>query len=74
MADSSYQPLVYRKQGAIEFVIASGGAINVEPGGKITANGTQAAAIPQGTTATGVQDSLNSLLIAIKNVGIIAAT
>lgn len=35
MADGTYQPKVYRKQGATAFVIASGGALEVEPGGSI---------------------------------------
>ena len=33
MADASYQPLVYRKQGAEFFVVASGGEISIESGG-----------------------------------------
>jgi hypothetical protein len=45
MADASYTPKVYRKQGGEEFVVASGGALNVETGGKILANGTQGAAL-----------------------------
>jgi hypothetical protein len=35
MADPSYQPKVYRKQGGAEMVIASGGKITVESGGTI---------------------------------------
>ena len=35
MADAAYQPKVYRKQGADELVIASGGTITVESGGTI---------------------------------------
>jgi hypothetical protein len=35
MADVTYQPLVYRKQGGDEFVVASGGKITVESGGEI---------------------------------------
>lgn len=49
----AYQPKTYRKQGGDEFVIANGGAINVEPGGQIKANGTQGAALTtQDTTIT----------------------
>ncbi|MCB0159765.1 MAG: hypothetical protein KDD83_16655 [Caldilineaceae bacterium] len=37
--------LVYKPQGGDELVVASGGEINVESGGKITDDGTQASAI-----------------------------
>jgi hypothetical protein len=36
MANSSYQPGVYRKQGGNELVVASGGRITVESGGQIS--------------------------------------
>jgi len=36
MADTSYQPKVYRKQGGDETVVADGGKITVESGGEIT--------------------------------------
>lgn len=35
MADKSYQPKCYRKQGGDEWVIANGGKITVESGGQI---------------------------------------
>jgi len=35
MADTSYQPAVYRKQGGDELVVASSGVITIESGGKI---------------------------------------
>lgn len=35
MADATYQPKVYRKQGGDELVIASGGSVDVESGGVI---------------------------------------
>lgn len=35
MPDASYQPKVYRKQGGNELVVASGGAVTVESGGKV---------------------------------------
>lgn len=35
MADGTYQPLVYMKQGGDELVVASAGLITVEDGGKI---------------------------------------
>jgi hypothetical protein len=34
----SYQPKVYRKQGGNEQVVADGGKITVEPGGKVVPN------------------------------------
>lgn len=53
MTDTSYGPLTYRKQGGDEFVIANGGAINVETGGVFKVNGTQGAALTaQLTTIT----------------------
>lgn len=51
MADSTYIPKVYHKQGGAEMVVASGGQVNVETGGKIVANGTQASA-PTAALAT----------------------
>lgn len=38
MADGTYQPKVYRKQGGDEQVIASGGTVTVESGGEIDAS------------------------------------
>lgn len=35
MADTTYQPVVYRKQGGAELVVASGGKITVESGGEV---------------------------------------
>lgn len=35
MADSSYGPKVYRKQGGDEMIVANGGKITEEPGGAI---------------------------------------
>lgn len=49
----SYQPKTYRKQGGDEIVISSGGALNIETGGQVKANGTQGAALTaQDTTIT----------------------
>jgi hypothetical protein len=53
MSDATYQPLVYKKQGGNELVIASGGILNIETGGIIKANGTQGPALTaQLTTIT----------------------
>lgn len=40
MADASYQPKVYRKQGGDELIVASGGIIDVESGGALKLAGT----------------------------------
>lgn len=45
MADTTYQPKVYHKQGGDELVVASGGILNIETGGIVKANGTQGAAL-----------------------------
>lgn len=53
MVDTTYQPKTYRKNGGDTLVIASGGAIDVEAGGKILVDGTQGAALTaQLTTIT----------------------
>lgn len=51
MADATYQPKVYRKSGGDTIVVASGGALDIETGGKILANGTQGAALTAQDTA-----------------------
>src|SRR5690348_13929585 len=48
MADATYLPKVYRKHGAEEFVIASGGALTIETGGTLT----HADGIPRAQLAT----------------------
>lgn len=44
MSDTSYQPKVYRKQGGDEFIVASGGLIDVESGGALKIAGVDVAA------------------------------
>jgi hypothetical protein len=70
MADATYIAKVYKKQGGDELVVASGGAIKVETGGKVTANGTQASHIADASVAhalnatfsdTEVEAALNAL-------------
>lgn len=77
MADATYTPKVYRAQGGEQLVVASGGSVKVESGGKILPNsGTQASAIATftatGTFSTGIAAKINSLITACKNVGILA--
>ena len=45
MSDTTYNSKVYNKTGGDELVVASGGEINIESGGAITAAGTQGAAL-----------------------------
>jgi len=81
MADATYEPKVYRKQGGNEVVVASDGEINIESGGKITAAGTQASAIDD-ITVTGtyaddddnIEAAINGILAALRGVGIIASS
>lgn len=71
MADGTYTPLVYRAQGGSSFIVASGGTIKIETGGKVVPNsGTQAATIADASTAhalnatfsdTEVEGALNTL-------------
>ncbi|RWO08222.1 hypothetical protein [Mesorhizobium sp.] len=77
----TYQPKVYRKQGGDELVVASGGVINVETGGILKANGTQAAFVADvATTGTYATDddaivaAINSLKTALVGAGIMAAS
>ena len=80
MADGTYIPKVYRTPGGDSQVVASGGSIKIETGGKILPNsGTQAANIVAATGgATGavfnLQTKFNSLLAACKAVGILATS
>lgn len=63
MPDATYSTKTYRKIGGDEIVIASGGALNIETGGAITANGTQASAIVNLTDGTG--GTANDALVAV---------
>lgn len=81
MADATYTPKTYRKQGGDEFVVASGGKINVETGGQILANGSQAAFVADvATTGTYADDddaivaAINSLKNALVGAGIMASS
>lgn len=82
MADATYTPKVYRKQGGDEFVVANGGKVKVETGGLIVGNaGTQAAFVADvATTGTYATDddaivaAINALKNALVGVGIMAAS
>ena len=51
MADATYGPKVYDKQGGDVQVVANGGAIDIETGGKFLVNGTQPAALTAQVTS-----------------------
>lgn len=53
----SYNTKVYTKQGGDEMVVASGGAINIEAGGKILVDGTQGAALTAQLTTITIADA-----------------
>lgn len=79
MPDASYQPKVYAKQGGLQFVIASGGSILVESGGSILPNsGTKASHIANFTSSANMSSAqitkINSILTALRNVGILATS
>lgn len=79
MADATYQPLVYRQQGGDILVVASGGEINVEPGGTITADGTQASNIADVSVSTvvwttGDKAKVNDILAVLEGLGATATS
>lgn len=77
MADATYSPLVYMQQEGDALVVASGGEINVESGGTITADGTQASHIADlatGATNAQIATAFNTLLVAIEGVGVLATS
>ena len=72
-----YNAKVRKEQNPDVLTIDAGGEIKIVAGGKITANGTQAATISDITTsATGTQISVavNAIIAALKNTGIIASS
>ncbi len=44
MVDTTYQTAVYRKQGGNEFIVASGGTLEIESGGVLKLDGTTVSA------------------------------
>jgi len=61
MADATYQPKVYMQQDGDVQVVKSGGEINIETGGTISADGTQASAIAQMTNTS--TESANDAMV-----------
>lgn len=87
MADATYTPKVYRKQGGEAFIVASGGEVEVESGGQIQMltgakmvpnSGTQASHIANitttGTFSTGICAKIQSIIAAVRGVGILATS
>ena len=77
MVDATYSPLVYMQQGGDVQVVKSGGEINIETGGKITAAGTHASTIADlatGATNAQIATAINTLLVAVENAGILATS
>ena len=60
MADTTYQPLVYREQGGARQVIASGGSCDVESGGEIDIESGGALKLA-GTALTATAAEINKL-------------
>lgn len=80
----SYNAKVRKEQNPDVLTVADGGSIDVETGGKITANGTQASNIVDADVAVGANptkaeyDALvakfNSVLAALEGIGILASS
>lgn len=73
---SSYNSKVHMDQGGAQLSVESGGTINMETGGKVLANGTQAGAIADTTgsyTMTQMSTTVNSILVALRGAGVIAS-
>ncbi len=81
MADSLYEPKVYRRQGGDAQVVKSGGKIIIQGGGYITPSGESVAAhianatggITISAAGTG-QAKINAILAALRGVGILATS
>lgn len=55
MANATYQPAVYRRQGGAAYVVATGGAIIIEEGGVITQAQPTPATVTAAATLTAAQ-------------------
>lgn len=65
----SYNVVNYEQQGGDTWVV--GGSLDIKTGGKLKANGTQAAAIANAVGGDEVA-KINAILAALRGVGIIA--
>lgn len=70
MADATYQPKVYRKQGGEEIVIADGGTLRVESGGTLVLESGSTATLANGIEEPGdIALTTGSIIIGASNVG-----
>lgn len=70
MADTTYQPKVYRKQGGEEIVIADGGTLRVESGGTLVLESGSTATLANGIEEPGdIALTTGSIIIGASNVG-----
>lgn len=81
MTDTLYQPKVYKRQGGDALVVKSGGTIVMQTGAQLVPNSeTQASHIANATggittSAAGTgQAKINSILAALRGVGILATS
>lgn len=79
MADSLYEPRVYRRQGGDAQVVKSGGKIIINAGGYITPSGESVAAHIANFTSSANMSSaqvtkINNILVALRGVGILATS
>ncbi len=79
-----YNAKVNKKQNPDVLSVETGGSIDIETGGKILANGTQAAHIANATGAAGANPTqaeyaalvakFNSVLLALEGAGVLASS
>lgn len=79
MADVTYSQGNYHKQGGLQFVVVNGGSIKIETGGSILPNsGTKASHIANFASSANMSAAqitkLNSVLTALRNLGILATS
>lgn len=70
---------VHKPQGGDKLVVEDGGLVDIRPGGMVVAGGEQAGAIADlslsgtyGDDDTAIEGAINSILSALRGVGIIA--
>ena len=73
MADTTYQPKVYRKQGGEEFVVADGGKQTVESGGEIDVESGGSLKLA-GVAIAGTAAQLNIASVPASGVEVVTAT
>lgn len=79
MPYTDYNTKVFKPQGGDKLVVDAGDEIDMQPGGAITADGTQAAAIadvPTDVSADAAANAaaINSILAALRAIGVIASS